>query len=54
MGFDNNSKIVYAAQSGNGWQFYKDDKVISDIYDNVTEVKANIEGTVFAAIVRNT
>lgn len=54
MGFDNNGKIVYAALSGNGWQFYKDDKVISDIYDNVTEVKANIEGTVFAAIVRNT
>lgn len=54
MGFDNNGKIVYAALSGNGWQFYKDDKAISDIYDNVTEVKANIEGTVFAAIVRNT
>jgi len=54
MGFDNNGKIVYAARSGNGWQFYKDDKVISDIYENVSEVKANIEGTVFAAIVRNT
>lgn len=54
LGFDNNGKIVYAALSGNGWQFYKDDKTISDIYDNVTEVKANLEGTVFAAIVRNT
>lgn len=53
LGFDDNSKIVYAAKSGNGWQFYKDDKVISDIYENVSEVKANLEGTVFAALVLN-
>ncbi len=53
LGFDENSKIVYAAKSGNGWEFYKDDRAISDIYSSVNEIKVNLEGTVFAAIVQN-
>ncbi len=53
IGFDNNSKIVYAAQSGNGWQIYKDNKAISEVYSNITEFKINLEGTVTAAVARN-
>lgn len=52
-GFDNNGKVVYAGFSGHGWQIYKDNKPITDTYSAILEGVGNIEGTVFAFLIRN-
>lgn len=53
VGFDDKGKVLYIAFTGNGWQLYKDNKAISEIYADITEFKINLLGNIYAMIVKN-
>jgi hypothetical protein len=53
IGFWSDGSFLYAAKSGNGWEIYKDNKSLSQIYKDVVEFKINLEGTIAALVIKN-
>jgi hypothetical protein len=53
IGFWSDGSFLYAAKSGNGWDIYKNNKSISQIFKDIVEFKINLEGTVAALVVKN-
>lgn len=50
LGFWQNGKFMYSAKTGNGWQMYRGNEPITDIYNIITEQEINSYGTVAAFI----
>lgn len=50
IGFWTDGSFLYAGRSGNGWEVYQDEKSISQMYSNISEVTINRYGTVAAAV----
>ncbi len=48
IGFWYNGEYVFAARNGPVWQIYRNDESISDVYDDIMEVKMNLAGDVLA------
>ena len=50
FGFWYNGELLYSRKTGDYWEIYKVNELISDAYTNISEWEINIKGTVAAAL----